>query len=171
MLGKDSVRTPCALTVPSAECLTALQDGDFQTRPLGGTTLLEGGVEVRVPLVRSLVAAFFIDAAVLGNGSVTTITKGKAAVTPGFGIRYKSPVGPIRIDLGIRPTLKAPLPVITEVRDASGVLRLVDLTGGNGCTTAASPGCRLYPGPLAKQSFVNRLTNRLTLHLSIGEAY
>ena len=171
LLGKDTVRTPCSLTAPSTECLTALQDGDFQTRPLGGTTLLEGGIEVRVPLVSSLVGAFFIDAAVLGNGSVTTITRGKAAITPGFGIRYKSPVGPIRIDLGIRPTLKAPLPVITEVRDASGALRLVDLTGGNGCTSATSAGCRLYPGPLAKQSFVNRLTNRLTLHLSIGEAY
>ena len=171
LLGKDTLRTPCSLTAPSAECLTALQDADLQTRPLGGTTLLEGGIEIRVPLVLSLVGAIFVDAAVLGNGSVTTITRGKAAITPGFGIRYKSPVGPIRVDLGIRPTLKAPLPVITEVRDASGVLRLVDLTRGAGCTSATSPGCRLYPGPLAKQSVVNRLTNRLTLHLSIGEAY
>ena len=168
---KDSVRVPCVATAPSPQCLASLNDGDFQARPLGGTTLLEGGVEIRVPIIRSFVAAFFVDAAVLGNGSVTTITKGKAAITPGFGIRYKSPVGPIRIDLGIRPTLKAPLPVITEVRDSAGVRRLVDLTGGHGCSSAMSAGCRLYPGPLAKQSFVNRLTNRLTLHLSIGEAY
>lgn len=171
VFGKDSVRVPCVATAPSPECLASLKDGDFQTRPLGGTTLLEGGVEVRVPLARSFVGALFVDAAVLGNGSVTTITKGKAAITPGFGIRYKSPVGPIRVDLGIRPALKAALPVITEVRDSSGVLRLVDLTGGKGCTSGSSPGCRLYPGPVAKQSFVNRLTNRLTLHLSIGEAY
>ncbi|MEP6833384.1 MAG: BamA/TamA family outer membrane protein [Gemmatimonas sp.] len=171
VFGKDSVRIPCVATAPSPECLASLKDGDFQTRPLGGTTLLEGGVEVRIPLVRSFVGALFIDGAVLGNGSVTTITKGKAAFTPGFGIRYKSPVGPIRVDLGIRPTLKAPLPVITEVVDVAGVRHLVDLTGGKGCTSAMSAGCRLYPGPLAKQSFVNRLTNRLTLHLSIGEAY
>lgn len=169
VVGKDTI--PCALSAPSAACLAGLKDDDFQTRPLGGTTLLEGGVELRVPLVRSFVAALFIDGGVLGNGSVTTITKGKAAITPGFGIRYKSPVGPIRVDLGIRPTLKAPLPVITEVRDGSGVLRLVDLTGGRGCSIATEPGCRLYPGPSGKQSFVNKLTNRLTLHLSIGEAY
>lgn len=169
VVGTDTI--PCALTAPSAQCLAGLKDDDFQTRPLGGTTLLEGGVEVRVPLVRSLVAALFIDGGVLGNGSVTTITKGKAAITPGFGIRYKSLVGPIRVDLGIRPTLKAPLPVITEVRDGTGVLRLVDLTGGRGCRAATDPGCRLYPGPSGKQSFVNKLTNRLTLHLSIGEAY
>lgn len=165
------VNVPCAVTAPSAECLAGLRDDNFQTRPLGGTTLLEAGIELRMPLVRSLVAAFFLDGAILGNGSVTTITSGKGAITPGFGIRYKSPVGPIRVDLGIRPTLKSPLPVITEVRDNDGVLRLVDLTGGRGCTSANDSGCRLYPGPLAKQSFVNRLTNRLTLHLSIGEAY
>lgn len=169
VVGNDTI--PCTLTAPSAACLMALKDNDFQTRPLGGTTLLEGSIELRVPLPYSLVAAFFVDGAILGNGSVTTITKGKGALTPGFGIRYKSPVGPIRIDLGIRPNLKSELPVITEVRDADGKRRLVDLTGGAGCTSRESMGCRIYPGPLAKQSFLNRLTNRLTLHLSIGEAY
>lgn len=168
-VGKEKI--VCAPAAPSTECLAALKDDDFQTRPLGGTTLLEGGVEMRVPLFGSIVGALFVDGGVLGNGSVTTITKGKAAITPGFGIRYKSPVGPIRIDLGIRPTLKAPLPVITETRDAAGVLHLVDLTGGRGCSAATDPGCRLYPGPSGKQSFLNKLTNRLTLHLSIGEAY
>lgn len=171
-LGTDTERTPCSVTAPSPECLAGLRDADFQTRPLGGTTLLEGGLELRIPITGAVVAAVFVDGAVLGNPAVTTIAKRKAALTPGFGVRYKSPVGPIRVDLGIRPTLKAWIPVITEVRDSNGVLRLVDLTGGAGCgATAPSPGCRLYPGPLSKQSFVNRITNRLTLHLSIGEAY
>lgn len=170
-LNGDTSYTPCSVNAPSPECLAALDDDQFQTRPLGGTTLLEGGIEARIPITRSLVGALFIDGAILGNGSVTTITKGKGAITPGFGIRYKSPVGPIRVDLGLRPALKSALPVITEIRDSAGVRRLVDLTGGRGCDGPSSPGCRLYPGPLAKQSFINRLTNRLTLHLSIGEAY
>lgn len=161
----------CSQTAPSARCLSALQDDNFQTRPLGGTTLLEGSAELRIPVYRSLVAAVFVDGAILGNGSVTTITKGTGAVTPGFGFRYQSPVGPIRVDLGIRPTLQRALPVITEVRDSTGRFRLVDLTGGKGCPLESSVGCRIYPGPIAKQSFINRITNRLTLHLSIGEAY
>ncbi|MEP6766380.1 MAG: BamA/TamA family outer membrane protein, partial [Gemmatimonadaceae bacterium] len=169
IVGKDTI--PCTLPVPSAKCLAGLKDNDFQTRPLGGTTLLEGGVELRVPVTRSVTAAFFVDAAVLGNGTVTTITKGKGAITPGFGARYQSPVGPIRIDLGIRPSLTTALPVITEVRDSTGAYKLVDLTSGVGCKTAMSAGCRVFPGPLSKQSFLNRLTNRLTLHLSIGEAF
>ena len=171
LVDANNVSIPCSSAAPTAACLSALKDDAFQTRPLGGTTLLEGGVEIRIPLIASVVGALFLDGAILGNGSVTTITSGKGALTPGFGFRYKSPVGPIRIDLGIRPTLKSPLPVITEIRDSAGKTRLIDLTGGVGCTSGTSAGCRLYPGPLAKQSFVNKLTNRLTLHLSIGEAY
>ena len=169
IVGKDTIA--CSSTSPSAKCLAGLTDDDFQTRPLGGTTLLEGGIELRIPVMRSVTAALFVDAAVLGNGTVTTITQGTGAITPGFGFRYQSPVGPVRIDLGIRPSLQRALPVITEVRDSAGVLKLVDLTDGNGCKSAASVGCRIYPGPLRQQSFINRLTNRLTLHLSIGEAF
>lgn len=170
--GADSATVVCSLTAPSAACLAGLKDGDFQTRPLGGTTLLEGGLELRIPVARSVVAAVFVDAAVLGNGTVTTITQGTGAITPGFGVRYQSPVGPIRVDLGIRPSLQRALPVITEVRDSTtGKLTLVDLTGGAGCSSATSTGCRVYPSPVQKQSFINRITNRLTLHLSIGEAW
>jgi outer membrane protein insertion porin family len=169
IVGTDTI--VCAATSPSAKCLAGLNDNAFSTRPLGGTTLLEGSVELRIPLTRSFVGALFLDGAVLGNGGVSTITQGTGAVTPGFGIRYQSPVGPIRVDLGIRPTLKSALPVITEVKDSTGRYRLVDLTNGAGCPTQTSVGCRVYPGPLGKQSFLNRITNRLTLHLSIGEAY
>ncbi|MGV3711237.1 MAG: BamA/OMP85 family outer membrane protein [Gemmatimonas sp.] len=167
----DSSRVQCSSIAPTAECIAALRDSDIQTRPLGGTTLLEGGIEVRIPITGSIVGALFVDAAVLGNPSVETNASAKAAITPGFGFRYKSPVGPIRVDLGLRPTLKSPLAVITEVRGSDGKLRLVDLTNGAGCNSAADVGCRLYPGPISKQSFLNRITNRLTLHLSIGEAY
>ncbi|MEP6779623.1 MAG: BamA/TamA family outer membrane protein [Gemmatimonadaceae bacterium] len=169
IVGKDTI--PCTMPTPSAKCLAGLKDNDFQTRPLGGTTLLEGSVELRIPVTGSVTAALFVDAAILGNGTVSTITKGTGAFTPGFGARYQSPVGPIRIDLGIRPSLKTALPVITEVRDSTGGYKLVDLTNGSGCKNTTSVGCRVFPGPLSKQSFFNRITNRLTLHLSIGEAF
>jgi outer membrane protein insertion porin family len=170
--GADSANTPCSLTAPSAACLNGLKDDQFQTRPLGGTTLLEGSVELRIPLTRSIVGALFVDGAVLGDGTLSNIARGTGAVTPGFGVRYQSPVGPIRVDLGIRPSLQRALPVITEARDSTtGRYRLVDLTGGAGCPTPTSAGCRIYGNPLEKKSFINRITSRLTLHLSIGEAY
>jgi hypothetical protein len=38
----------------------------------------------------------------------------RAAITPGFGFRYRSPVGPIRADIGFNPGTTESLPVVTE---------------------------------------------------------
>lgn len=164
----------CDPSTPLPQCIvndTTLRDADFQARPLGGTTLLEAGIELRIPVWGPIVGAVFIDGAILGEGTLHSITKGTGAITPGFGIRYESPVGPIRVDLGIRPTLRETLPVITQVTDSAGVRRLVDLSPPDGCRSTVSAGCRTYPDPSEKKSFFNRLTNRLTLHLSIGQAF
>jgi outer membrane protein assembly factor BamA len=164
----------CAPPTALAQCLASdslLKDSDFQSRPLGGTTLLEAGIEMRIPVWGPIVGALFVDGAILGEGTLNSITKGTGAITPGFGIRYESPVGPIRVDLGIRPTLRETLPVITQVTDSAGVRRLVDLSPPDGCRTATTAGCRTFPDPNEKKSFFNRLTNRLTLHLSIGQAF
>lgn len=164
----------CAPTTALNQCdlnRDDLEDDDFQARPLGGTTLLEGGIELRTPVWRQFVGAVFIDGAILGEGTLNSITKGTGAITPGFGVRYESPVGPIRVDLGIRPTLRERLPVITQVTDSTGRRTLVDLSPIGGCVSNTSPGCRVYPDPNEKRSFINRLTNRLTLHLSIGQAF
>ncbi len=170
----DSTYSRCSPATPIQQCAVGnadLRDEDFQPRPLGGTTLLEGGIEVRVPIWRALVGAVFVDAAILGEGELSTITKGTGAITPGFGIRYESPVGPIRVDLGIRPTLRENLRVITQVQDSTGQFRLVDLSTAAGCTTTGAVGCRVYPGIGEKKGFIDRITNRLTLHLSIGQAF
>lgn len=164
----------CAPSTPIESCnvsVEGLTDADFRPRPLGGTTLLEAGIEVRVPVWGPVVGALFVDGAILGEGTLNSITKGTGAITPGFGIRYESPVGPIRVDLGIRPILRETLPVITQVTDSTGTRRLVDLSPPGGCRDATTPGCRVFPDVNSKRSFLDRLTNRLTLHLSIGQAF
>ena len=164
----------CDPSTPIAQCIvndTTLRDADFQPRPLGGTTLLEAGIELRIPVWGPIVGAVFLGGAILGEGTLNSITKGTGAITPGFGIRYESPVGPIRVDLGIRPTLRETLPVITQITDSTGTRRLVDLSPADGCRSASTVGCRTYPDPTERKSFFTRLTNRLTLHLSIGQAF
>jgi outer membrane protein insertion porin family/translocation and assembly module TamA len=170
----DVVSYRCGLSTSLQQCLatdTTLADSLFQPRPLGGTTLLEAGIELRIPVWGPLVGAVFVDGAILGEGTLNSITQGTGAITPGFGIRYESPVGPIRVDLGIRPLLRETLPVITQITDSAGVRRLVDLSPPEGCQGANTLGCRTYPDPTEKKSFFNRLTSRLTLHLSIGQAF
>ncbi len=168
-----AVSYACAPSVPITQCSVNaphLRDRDFQVRPLGGTTLLEGSVELRIPVWGALVGAVFVDGAILGEASLGSITTGSAAVTPGFGVRYESPVGPIRVDLGLRPTLRRAIPVISQVTDSTGQRTLVRLGAATECEAGAS-GCRTFPDPEERKSTFRRIVNRLTLHLSIGQAF
>lgn len=134
------------------------QDRDFQPRPLGGNLLAEGNVEYRFPLFGNFLGATFIDAALLSQNTNKLLPKSKAAVTPGFGVRYLSPVGPIRVDIGINPQTTERLPVITQ--DVAN--------GGQGLVLLSTR--RTY-SPTSEVGGLNRLLSRLTLHLSIGEAF
>jgi outer membrane protein insertion porin family/translocation and assembly module TamA len=154
-------RDPAQLAYP-------LDDSEFTPRPLGGTVLIEANVEARFPVWRQLFGAVFVDVGTLGEGSLQDVTGGTRAVTPGFGFRYQSPVGPVRVDLGIRPKLQETLPVITQT-SVDGRNVLLDLTSGLPCDGGGAAGCRRFP-----QENVTGLrgaVRRLVLHLSIGEAF
>jgi outer membrane protein insertion porin family len=153
--------TPGEVLGGTCEEAGTLHSDNFEPRPVGGTTLLEGSVEYRFHVWRALEMALFVDAAVVGEGDVTTLARGSSAVTPGFGFRYATPVGPIRVDLGIKPLIAENLPIVTEVVGPDSVSRIVPL------------GVEKAYDPLEGQhafTFRNVL-KRLTLHLSIGQAY
>ena len=69
--------------------------------PTGGNGLVVLNSEVRVAVVGSLGAVVFVDA---GNVFLraTDFDLGRLRAAAGFGIRYQSPVGPIRVDLGFK---------------------------------------------------------------------
>jgi outer membrane protein insertion porin family len=141
-----------------------LKNSDFFAQPLGGTSLLEGSIEYRQPLplgetLRHLVGAVFIDGGIIGKGDIRGLSslggviKGTGAITPGFGVRYESPVGPIRVDFGISPNRTEQLTVVTAVADATGARRIVPLA----TTRRFQQGSGFF--------------SHLVLHFSIGEAY
>jgi outer membrane protein insertion porin family/translocation and assembly module TamA len=142
-----------------------LPDRDFTPRALGGTTLIEGSVEYRFPVWKQLDGAVFVDGAVVGESSLADATKGTGAITPGFGVRYQSPVGPIRVDVGFNPHLAEALDVVTEVTNANGQRQLVRVLRTDPGTGKLVPSQRTYNSDRA--SFLDRLT----LHLSIGQAF
>jgi outer membrane protein assembly factor BamA len=147
-------------TIADGTCrASGVNVNDFTPLPTGGTSLIEGSIEYRFPfLMKNLQGAVFVDAGYVGAGS-SVIANGRGAVTPGFGVRYLSPVGPIRVDLGIRPSLTESLNVITEVTDPNGAHRLVQL------------GTPIDYNPVAGGSGISQVLNRLALHLSIGQAF
>ena len=69
--------------------------------PVGGNGVIVLNGELRVPLRTGLQGVGFIDS---GNvyQRVTTIDLSEMRTAVGFGIRYKSPFGPIRFDLGFK---------------------------------------------------------------------
>ena len=69
--------------------------------PTGGGGLVILNAELRAPIFRGFGAVGFVDA---GNVFARTsdISLGELRAAVGFGLRYKSPIGPIRVDLGFK---------------------------------------------------------------------
>jgi outer membrane protein assembly factor BamA len=135
---------------------------DFQPRPLGGTSLAEASIEYRFPITfaQGLTGAVFLDGAVVGTRRFSDLFSATGAITPGFGVRFTTPVGPVRLDLGIRPRTVDDLPVITQVNDSSGRPQLVTLKTRRRFDESETSGRSL-----------RKVLSRLTLHLAIGPAF
>jgi outer membrane protein assembly complex protein YaeT len=69
--------------------------------PTGGNAVVIFNGELRAPVWRDLGAVVFVDG---GNvfRRVTEFDFGELRGSVGFGVRYKSPIGPIRVDLGFK---------------------------------------------------------------------
>ena len=162
LIASDTTPAGCTVeTIESGACDPNVANAeDFRPRPLGGTSVIEGSLEYRLPVTPNLVAAFFVDAARVADAGNDPGSANLSAVTPGLGIRYRSPIGPVRIDLGVRPRLVEDLPVVTQVQTEDGRLQLVRLNQTMRYDPIGSSG-----------GFFHRLFSRLQLHLSIGEAF
>ena len=175
----DRATTPIQSCDPNASAFVnpftgdtvRLTDADFVPRPVGGDRVLEASVEYRFPLLRrfNLFGAVFADGAVVSGESVAG-RETVQAVTPGFGFRYLSPVGPIRVDLGINPSLAEDLRVITE-SDAGESRGLVELEGAVNPDGSELVAARRTFAAYKRAGRVGGALGRLVLHLSIGEAF
>jgi Omp85 superfamily domain len=148
-----------------------VDDDKFTPRPLGGTSIIEASVEYRFPLpfFDNFGGAVFIDGAAVGErvldplggglSSLANLVSGKGAITPGFGVRYYSPVGPIRVDLGINTSKEEDLAVVTElIRNGRREIVPLERT-------------RRYSATGSEKSAWRNALNRMVLHLSIGQPY
>lgn len=142
--------------------LEGLNARAFHPQPLGGNALAEASVEYRFPLwpQHGISGAVFLDGAIIATRQLTDLLGATTALTPGFGLRMDTPVGPVRLDLGIRPTLVENLPVVTQVTTADGTAQLVTLTT-----------LRRYDQLDTRGGFVRQVLSRLRLHLAIGPPF
>lgn len=87
--------------------------GELHAVPVGGRGLLEGTLEVRRALTGRLTAVAFVDA---GAATVERFDAGRLAsaltFAVGGGLRVRTPLGPLRVDLAYRPPIGPALPVV-----------------------------------------------------------
>jgi outer membrane protein assembly factor BamA len=78
-------------------------------KPLGGEALIIANLEFRIPVRNGLTFAPFYDT---GNvfETISTIKLSKFTNTLGFGFRYKTPFGPVRVDFGFNLDRPAGIP-------------------------------------------------------------
>ena len=125
------------------------------TVPVGGNGLFEASLEVRYNVSGNLVLAAFVD-----TGFVTAERIGvrsfrdELLVALGAGVRYRTPIGPIRLDFGYRLDVGPPLQVFQQPGASLSYPTRSSCFGlGSGGPTAGAP-----EGPCV-------------LHISIGEAF
>lgn len=82
-------------------------------RPLGGFSMWEASAEIRYRAFTNWSFVAFVDASDV-DGRVASFSLAEPHVSVGPGLRYLSPVGPIRVDLGYR------VPGLQHIRNNSG---------------------------------------------------
>lgn len=148
-------------SIASGSCdPSAVPNNELFPRPVGGSSVVEGNVELRVPLRKQLGAVAFIDGAYVGVSGIDSPAPGKGAVTPGLGLRYRSPLGVLRLDVGLRPVGHEMLPVVAAVPDGAGGTRIVRLAREK----SYSP---IDPNPGTLRS----IGRRLVVHFAMGQAF
>jgi outer membrane protein insertion porin family/translocation and assembly module TamA len=91
------------------DCTMELASDDRCLRPLGGLTLWEASLETRIPFAEGspIEGVLFLDASDLTR-TVGELRFTVPHISPGAGLRYVTPVGPLRLDVGWRvPGLQA----------------------------------------------------------------
>ena len=98
-----------ATTQIAAECAAAnsVNVAPICNLPLGGFTLWEANVDLRFPIGGPVEGVLFVDASDVAPR--TLLFRWRPHLSTGVGLRYVTPIGPVRLDVGYRiPGLQAP---------------------------------------------------------------
>jgi translocation and assembly module TamA len=128
------------------------------TLPIGGNGLIDGSFEVRYAVTTNLILAAFYDVGQVTMGRLEPQDFAHVLMAVGFGLRYRTPVGPVRVDFARRLQVGSPPPLF-EV-DGAGTLQVDRYKVNDSCFGLGGTGGS------------DVVTDNLcVLHISIGEAF
>ena len=83
---------------------------------MGGNSVFEGSIDARFRVGYSCTLAGFVD---MGEVWDTVDDRDAIVATPCAGVRFRSPVGPLRLDIGYNATGSSLKPVVVVLDDGS----------------------------------------------------
>lgn len=99
--GSNSIRSyETDLAPPTGEFID--DDGKIHAVPRGGKSMFNLNAELRIPVARKAGVVIFQDMGVLSGDSFADFTTGKIVTGTGFGLRFFTPIGPLRFDIGFK---------------------------------------------------------------------
>lgn len=133
-------------------------------RPVGGESMVVGNAELRFPFAsRRWTGVLFLDVGKVWNTGGEISAAEAWAWSPGVGVRYQSPVGPLRLDIGYATGGTEQLPMVTLVEQGDRIV-MVQLVDENG-----NP--QFFEYNPYRDSGLEGFLSRLQLHFSIGQAF
>ncbi|MBC8134020.1 MAG: BamA/TamA family outer membrane protein [Deltaproteobacteria bacterium] len=163
MRGFSDRRLSPLLLAPAPGQVQAGADPIMLTLPIGGDGMIDGSFEARYQLTERLVLAAFVD-----YGQVTQGRIGPDDVTTllwavGLGLRYRTPIGPIRLDFARRLRRGRPPPLLSV---ESGSVTSVPYWVDDSCFGFGGSD----PDPAMMLSTAVK-DNLCVFHIAIGEAF
>jgi translocation and assembly module TamA len=126
--------------------------------PVGGNGLIDGSFELRYELTGDLVGAAFVDFGQVTRDRLRFSDVKTTLIAVGVGLRYRTPVGPVRVDVGVRLPVGTLPPLL--VQDMNGAITQVPYAQNKSCFgVGGSSGDGVVGDGLC------------VLHISIGEAF
>jgi translocation and assembly module TamA len=127
--------------------------------PIGGNGMIDGSFEARYSLTESLRVAAFADMGQVTRGRLSPADAARALWAVGIGIRYVTPIGPIRVDLARRLPIGR-LPPLYTLDMMTGAIVDVPYAADDSCFGLFGSGVMT---PVRE--------SMCALHISIGEAF
>jgi outer membrane protein assembly factor BamA len=78
------------------------ENGKRRLVPQGGKSMFNANIEMRFWVTKNFGGTIFQDFGVLSTTSMSDVTAGSLLAATGFGLRYETPIGPLRFDLGFK---------------------------------------------------------------------
>lgn len=128
------------------------------TLPIGGDGLFEGSIEARYAITDHLILALFMDVGQVTRGTFEVSTFAHMMFAVGAGLRYRTPIGPIRVDFARRLPFGTP-PQLFAVAPSGRIVQL-PYTVDDSCFGLGGSNINVVVPD-----------NLCVLHISIGEAF